>query len=66
MYIMDLLLFIRAHSVSSSPSFTSRGFRYHHLFNISLCGHPYEMARCHSNISLSSGKEVSKILDQEL
>ena len=27
---------------------------------MSLCGHPYQMARCHSNISLSSGKEVSK------
>ncbi|CAH3117900.1 unnamed protein product [Porites lobata] len=46
-----------AHSIASSPSFTSRGFRYYHLFNMSLCGHPYQMARCHSNISLSSGKE---------
>ena len=57
--LIDVLSLIRAHSIASSPSFTSRGFRYYHLFNMSLCGHPYQMARCHSNISLSSGKEVS-------
>lgn len=45
-----------AHSVASAPSFTSRGFRYYHLFNMSLCGHPYKMAVCHSNVSLSSGR----------
>ncbi|XP_078343658.1 endosome/lysosome-associated apoptosis and autophagy regulator family member 2-like isoform X2 [Oculina patagonica] len=48
-----------ARSVASAPSFTSRGFRYYHLINLSLCGHPYKMAKCHSNISLSSGKSES-------
>ncbi|KAJ7370828.1 hypothetical protein OS493_029371 [Desmophyllum pertusum] len=48
-----------AHSIASGPSFTSRGYRYYHLFNMSLCGHPYKMAKCHSNISLSSGKSLS-------
>ncbi|XP_027044003.1 UPF0577 protein KIAA1324-like homolog isoform X2 [Pocillopora damicornis] len=43
-------------SVATGPSFTKRGFRYYHLFNMNLCGHPYKMAKCHNNISLSTGK----------
>lgn len=44
------------HSVAGAPSFTSRGFKYYHLFNMNLCGDKYEEAVCSSNISLSTGK----------
>ncbi|EDO48834.1 predicted protein [Nematostella vectensis] len=43
-------------SVSGAPAFTSRGSRYFHVFHISLCGHPYKGAVCHSNISINSGR----------
>ncbi|XP_068712559.1 endosome/lysosome-associated apoptosis and autophagy regulator family member 2-like isoform X1 [Montipora foliosa] len=52
----DLSALNGAHTVTSAPSFTSRGFRYYHLFNVSLCGQTHRDAFCHSNISLSSGK----------
>ena len=53
------------HNVADAPSFTSRGFKYYHLFNMKLCGDKYEEAVCSSNISLSTGQSVSNILADE-
>ena len=60
-----LFFSLRTHSVAGAPSFTSRGFKYYHLFNMNLCGDKYEEAVCSSNISLSTGKSVSNILAEE-
>ena len=60
-----LFFFLRPHSVAGAPSFTSRGFKYYHLFNMILCGDKYEEAVCSSNISLSTGQSVSNILADE-
>ena len=59
--LMCAMFFLRPHNVAGAPSFTTRGFKYYHLFNLSLCGDKYEEAVCSSNISLSTGKSVSNI-----
>lgn len=44
-----------AQSVEGGSSFTSRGSRYFHVFNISICGHPPTPAMCQSNVSVRTG-----------
>ncbi|CAO2617324.1 Endosome/lysosome-associated apoptosis and autophagy regulator family member 2 [Lemmus lemmus] len=46
-------------SLMNGPSFTSKGTKYFHFFNISLCGHEgRKMALCTNNISDFTVKEV--------
>ncbi|XP_038596964.1 endosome/lysosome-associated apoptosis and autophagy regulator family member 2 isoform X1 [Tachyglossus aculeatus] len=46
-------------SLMNGPSFTSRGTKYFHLFNISLCGHEgRKMAVCTNNITDITVKEM--------
>lgn len=49
-------------SVEGGSSFTSRGSRYFHVFNFSICGHPPKPATCHSNISVRTGYRDSENL----
>ncbi|KAE8616447.1 hypothetical protein XENTR_v10008810 [Xenopus tropicalis] len=43
----------------NGPSFTSKGTKYYHLFNMSLCGHGGEkMAVCSDNITDVTGKDI--------
>ncbi|OCT89193.1 hypothetical protein XELAEV_18017810mg [Xenopus laevis] len=43
----------------NGPSFTSKGTKYYHLFNMSLCGHGGEkMAVCTDNITDVTGKDI--------
>ncbi|XP_070549925.1 endosome/lysosome-associated apoptosis and autophagy regulator family member 2-like isoform X2 [Ptychodera flava] len=43
------------HSVMSAPSFTAKGTRYFHLFNISLCGNNGEdLSLCKDNVTYYS------------
>ncbi|KAF6086088.1 hypothetical protein HJG60_007227 [Phyllostomus discolor] len=46
-------------SLMNGPSFTSKGTKYFHFFNISLCGHEGEkMALCTNNITDFTVKEM--------
>ncbi|GAB1289411.1 Endosome/lysosome-associated apoptosis and autophagy regulator family member 2 [Apodemus speciosus] len=46
-------------SLMNGPSFTSKGTKYFHFFNISLCGHEgKKMALCTNNISDFTVKEM--------
>lgn len=46
-------------SLMNGPSFTSKGTKYFHFFNISLCGHEgRKMALCTNNISDFTVKEM--------
>uniref|UniRef100_A0A9L0R1P5 Endosome-lysosome associated apoptosis and autophagy regulator family member 2 n=1 Tax=Equus caballus TaxID=9796 RepID=A0A9L0R1P5_HORSE len=46
-------------SLMNGPSFTSKGTKYFHFFNISLCGHEgKKMALCANNITDFTVKEV--------
>ncbi|XP_007954820.2 endosome/lysosome-associated apoptosis and autophagy regulator family member 2 [Orycteropus afer afer] len=46
-------------SLMNGPSFTSKGTKYYHFFNISLCGHEgKKMALCTNNITDFTVKEM--------
>ncbi|XP_036373388.1 endosome/lysosome-associated apoptosis and autophagy regulator family member 2-like [Megalops cyprinoides] len=48
-------------SIMNGPSFTSKGTKYFHLFNISLCGHEGERAAvCTDNVTDLSIKDMQR------
>uniref|UniRef100_H3AUB7 Endosome-lysosome associated apoptosis and autophagy regulator family member 2 n=1 Tax=Latimeria chalumnae TaxID=7897 RepID=H3AUB7_LATCH len=54
-------------SIMSGPSFTPRGTKYYHFFNISLCGNEgKKMAVCVDNVTDVTVKEVGSGLNEDV